>query len=247
MDDNVNNNNVFSERNGLGEVSPTGSAPRAGEVYVVEDDALLRHTILRTLRGAQVMAHAYDRAAAFLDHAPRLPPGCLVTDLRMPGMDGLELIRRVRAAGLPFSTILMTGNADIRIAVEAMKAGASDFVEKPFEGATLITAIERALQGRPAARPRDAARDALWLAAITARERQVLEGVVDGLTSKMIARHLGISVRTVEVYRSNLMRKTGAATRSELVRRALVAWGGAGDEGFRGLGDRSGGARTTGV
>ena len=225
MSKNFNNNNVFGERDHISEPPPSYlAAPdeRSREVYVVEDDDALRRTIVRILHRAQLTPHAYERATDFLDDAPGLPAGCLVTDFNMPGVDGLELIRRVRAARLPFSAILITGEAYVRLAVDAMKTGASDVLEKPFDGETLLHAITRALKAGPAAIRGEGAREAPWVAALTRREREVLEGVVAGGTNKVIARSLHISPRTVEVYRASLMRKTGAATFSELVQRAVA-------------------------
>ena len=242
MSKNFNNNNMFVEHAPMGPAMLADERPeaRVGEVYVVEDDPALRRTLQRLLRGAELMTRSYDRASDFLEDAPRLAAGCLVTDLSLPGMDGLELIRRVQAGGLPFSTILITGHADVRLAVEAMRAGASDFIEKPFVGEALLHAVARALKAGPA-RPRgEDAGDVRWLAALTAREREVLDRVVAGATNKAIARELRISPRTVEVYRASLMRKTGSATLSELVRRALVNGVGQGPR----IGNPSGGTWT---
>jgi two-component system response regulator FixJ len=233
--ENLSNNNMFGEQ-----ITPVALPERllrlTGEVYVVEDDEALRRSIRRALHGAQLSARTYDRAADFLEEAPRLPGGCLVADLSMPGMGGLELIRRVQAARLPFSAVLITGQADVRLAVEAVKAGANDLIEKPFTNEALLDAVARALV--TAAAPRGERPASVgWLAQLTARERQVLQGVVEGDTNKVIARRLRISPRTVEAYRASLMRKTGAATLADLVRRTLIA--------VAGVGGRSGGPPTT--
>src|SRR5689334_8126580 len=209
---NLNNTDMVNEN--PPPFGPSSWPDAAGEVYVVEDDAALRRSILRAIRAAKLAARTYERAADFLEDAPHLPGGCLVTDFSMPGMDGLELIRRVRAARMPFSPILITGHADVRLAVEAMKAGAADFIEKPFTSEALLESIGRALQARDAdPRPARGARaDAGWLAQLTGREREVLQGVLDGDSNKVIARRLNISPRTVEAHRASLMRKTGVGS-----------------------------------
>jgi len=234
MTQNPSDNKIFG-----GLAASAGPSPRlfqeALDVYVVEDDADLRRAILRALRGAGLTARTYDRAADFLDEARELPAGCLVTDLAMPGMDGLELIRRVVAAGLPFNAILITGHADVRTAVDAMKAGASDFIEKPFSAEALLAAIERTRTSQAIPRPREPRVDLGWLAQLTEREREVLQGILHGDTNKTIARRLHISPRTVEAHRASLMRKTGAPTLADLVRRTFIAVAGVADNG----GDRA--------
>jgi two-component system response regulator FixJ len=191
----------------------------AGAVHVVEDDPDLQRSLVRMLRSAGLQAHAYDRAADFLENAPRLPAGCVLTDFSMPGMDGLELIRRIQAAGFPFASILITGHAQVRLAVDAMRAGASDFIEKPFTEGVLLEAVRRALERRS----QTGGRPSQTLEGLTPREDEVLRGVLAGQTNKLIARALRISPRTVEAHRASLMRKAGAATLSDLVRIALLA------------------------
>jgi len=193
------------------------------EVYVIDDDEAIRRSLSFLLRTSGLVARTYETAEAFIAEAPNLPGGCVITDVRMPGIDGIELVRRLAAAKLPLSAIVITGHGDIALAVEAMKAGAVDFIEKPFKEELLLRAVERALAGGT---PPDAAarqRDSTALDALSPRERQVLEGVVAGKTSKVIARDLDISPRTVEVHRAGMMMKTGAKSLSELVRMALLA------------------------
>jgi two-component system response regulator FixJ len=198
-----------------------------GEVYVIDDDDALRGALKRMLRGADFLVRTYASGAEFLEDAARLPPGCVIADLRMPGMDGLELIHRIVAAGLPFRAIMITGDADVSLAVEVMKAGAVDFVPKPFDGPALLTAVRRALNRLPAASAssRSVGRFREALARVTPRERDVLRGLVDGKTNKSIARELAISPRTIEAHRANLMKKLGVETFPELVRLSVLAEG----------------------
>ncbi|THD62174.1 response regulator FixJ [Phenylobacterium sp.] len=197
----------------------------SSEVYVVDDDEAIRRSLAFLLRTAGITSHTYESAEIFLAQARDLPPGCVVTDVRMPGVDGIELVRRLGEEKLPLSTIVMTGHGDIALAVEAMKAGAVDFIEKPFKDEVMLGAVQKALvvDGRTA--QDDSAKQAYQQAFVTLsrREREVLEQVVAGKTSKVIAYDLGISPRTVEVYRAGMMMKTGAKSLSELVRMALLA------------------------
>jgi two-component system response regulator FixJ len=166
-------------------------------------------------------------ATAFLDTLPDVQDGCVVTDVRMPGIDGIELLKRLKAKGVALPVIVMTGHGDIALAVAAMKAGAVDFIEKPFEDDVLIAAIRMALSRRAGDRERASHGAAVRerLALLSARERQVLDGLVAGKANKVIAHDLGISARTVEIYRANLMTKMNADSLSALVRMALLESG----------------------
>jgi len=220
---NLNNTDMVNEN--PPPFGPSSWPDAAGEVYVVEDDAALRRSILRAIRAAKLAARTYERAADFLEDAPHLPGGCLVTDFSMPGMDGLELIRRVRAARMPFSPILITGHADVRLAVEAMKAGAADFIEKPFESELILRLVRACLEENDEAVDANAkvVRVRRRLESLTARERQVLELIIAGSSNKQIAAALAISPRTVEIYRANVMSKMRADSLSDLVRMTLAA------------------------
>jgi two-component system, LuxR family, response regulator FixJ len=170
-------------------------------------------------------ARSFASAQDFLDAVPWLAPGCLVADVRMPGIDGLELLRRLTERAMPFPAVMISGYADIPMAVRAIKIGAIEFVEKPFSEETILGSVARA-QDRLArsgeeTNAADAARARLAL--LTEREREVLEGLVAGLPNKTLAYDLGISVRTVENYRARIMEKMQAPNLSHLVRLALVA------------------------
>jgi two-component system response regulator FixJ len=192
-------------------------------VHVIDDDADVRQSLafLLSTTGLAVQVHA--SANAFLKVLSEVQEGCIVTDVRMPGVDGIELQRQLRAAGVKWPVIVMTGHGDIALAVEAMKAGAVDFIEKPFDDNVLIAAIKAAIARRGGDRERNAkageVRDRMKL--LSERERQVMEGLVAGKPNKIIAHDLGISARTVEVYRANVMTKMHAGSVSELVRLAM--------------------------
>ena len=177
------------------------------------------------LAAAGFSVQAFESAASFLDALPSGQAGCLVTDVRMPGMNGIELLKHLRRENAGLSVVIMTGHGDVPMAVEAMKLGAVDFVEKPFEDERLIDTIRTALAGGTEPTLGDAASMliASRVASLSPRERQVMEGLVAGLSNKAIARDYDISPRTVEVYRANLMTKMQAANLSELVRMALRA------------------------
>ncbi len=196
-------------------------------VHVVDDDADVRQSLVFLLSTAGHAVRVYDSAIAFLDAADGAQEGCLVTDIRMPGMDGLELQRRLKAMGLGLPVIVITGHGDIQLAVEAMKAGAVDFIEKPFNDEALLGAIDFALarHGKNVQHEAQIAGIRSRLNGLTEREQQVLGGLVAGHPNKIIAFDLGISARTVEVYRANVMTKMQADSLSELVRMVLLEQG----------------------
>jgi len=195
-----------------------------GVVHVIDDDSAMRESIEFLLRTAKIRAFTYESAAAFLDALPRGGTGCVVTDVRMPGMSGLELLRKLKELEVVLPVIVITGHGDVPLAVEAMKSGASDFIEKPFDDEALLTSVRAALKVQDGQAEQQAAKAAIAerVGSLSVRERQVLEGLVAGLPNKTIAYDLGISPRTVEIYRANVMTKMRAASLSELVRMALI-------------------------
>ncbi len=196
-------------------------------VHVIDDDEAMRQSLTFLLETAGLKSCAYASALPFLDALPLSEPACVVTDIRMPDMSGIELLRKLRADKHDVPVIVITGHGEVPLAVEAMKLGAADFIEKPFADEALIEAVREAMARHAAAeevgRERTAASERM--ATLSARERQVLEGLVAGSPNKVIANDLGISPRTVEVYRANLMAKMRAGSLSELVRMALLAEG----------------------
>ena len=200
----------------------------AGEmpvVHVIDDDEAMRDSLGFLLDIEGFTTRLYPSAEAFLEGIAELQGGCILTDVRMPGMSGLDLVRKVRELGVTAPVVVMTGHGDVPLAVEAMKAGARDFIEKPFSDEVLLRALRAACESRGEEEFADAARlDAeSKLSALSPRERDVLLGVVAGKANKVIAFELDISPRTVEVYRANLMTKTGARNMSDLMRLALAA------------------------
>lgn len=194
-------------------------------VHVVDDDVDVRKSLGFLLATADFAVRLHESATSFLASAPREIRGCVVTDVRMPGIDGIELLRQLRSRGHVVPVIVMTGHADVALAVQAMKEGAADFIEKPFDDQVLIDAIHSALANRShatAAHPQ-AAEIRKNLSALSQREHQVLDALVSGLPNKTIAYDLGISPRTVEIHRANVMSKMGAGSLSHLVRMALIA------------------------
>lgn len=194
-------------------------------IHVIDDDEAMRQSLAFLLESAGLAVQAYDSAVSFLETLDQLAPGCIVTDIRMPGTSGLELVRRLRERGVALPVIVITGHGDVPLAVEAMKAGVADFLEKPFEDEALLDAINEVLHQKGASREETAETRRLKeiFDALSPREQQVLEGVVDGKMNKTIAFELGISPRTVEVYRANMMSKTGARGLSELIRMVMLA------------------------
>lgn len=198
--------------------------PSDGPVHVIDDDSAMRESLAFLLAAAQVKVQTHDSALAFLDVLPTLKGGCIVTDVRMPGMSGIELLRHLRELKVSIPVIIITGHGDVPLAVEAMKFGAADFIEKPFDDEVLLAAVRGALDNRSKDDEQQAVRAAITdrLAGLSNRERQVLEGLVAGQPNKTIAYDLGISPRTVEIYRANVMTKMEAGSLSDLVRMALI-------------------------
>jgi two-component system response regulator FixJ len=198
--------------------------PESNHVHIIDDDEAVRDSLSFLLRTANFKVVAHRSATHFLESLVGDIDGCVITDVRMPDMSGLDLLRRLRAASCTVPVIVITGHGDIQLAVEAMKAGAIDFLEKPFDDERLLTAVRGALLARQADSEREGRRHAIGarLDSLSQRERQVLDGLVAGLPNKTIAHDLGISPRTVEVYRANLMTKMQAGSLSELVRMVLL-------------------------
>jgi two-component system, LuxR family, response regulator FixJ len=193
------------------------------EVYVVDDDPAMRDSLAFLLESAGFSIELFESALSFVEILPGAASGCVLTDVRMPGMDGLELLRHIKDSKPSLSVVVMTGHGDIPLAVQAMKLGATDFVEKPFEDQRLIDAIRQAL-AITAPRIDEVAKGALELIeTLSARERQVMEGLANGLSNKTIARNYEISPRTVEVYRANVMTKLQANSLSDVVKIAIRA------------------------
>lgn len=194
-------------------------------IHVIDDDTAMRESLAFLLDVNGYKPRVHESAGAFLNEAIADTPCCIVSDIRMPGMNGIELVRKLKSQGSMCPVILITGHGDVALAVEAMKAGAVDFIEKPFDDEILLNAIRSALAARPDAAVESSARKEAEarLAELSPRERDVLQGLVAGKINKVIAHDLSISPRTVEVYRANLMAKTGARSMSELMRIALAA------------------------
>lgn len=199
--------------------------PETQTVYIVDDDDAARQSLEFLLKSHKLTVQAYESAIAFLEELPNIKSGCVVTDVRMPGMSGIELLKRLKSKANPVPVIVITGHGDVPLAVEAMKYGAADFLEKPFDDELLLGAVRSALNrlGKDGKREAERAEILDKLATLSTRERQVLEGLVAGNPNKVIAYNLTISPRTVEIYRANVMAKMAAASLSDLVRKAVIA------------------------
>lgn len=193
-------------------------------VHVIDDDDAVRESLEFLLKSAKIDVRTYESANAFFQSVSS-DSGCIVTDVRMPGLSGVDLLRQLKARGSTMPVIVITGHGDIQLAVEAMKIGASDFLEKPFDDEVLLASIKSALGQVEKDAKRETERSDLnnRVASLSPRERDVLEGLVAGKPNKIIAFDLGISPRTVEIYRANVMTKMDAGSLSELVRMALLA------------------------
>ena len=194
-------------------------------VHLVDDDEAIRRSVGFMLKTSGFHVRTYESGVELLKGAPSLEPGCVLLDIRMPGMDGLEVQTALRDKGVTHPVIIMTGHGDVSLAVQAMKAGAVDFIEKPFEKAVLLSAIEHGVERlkKSAANLDRADEAAVKLQALTPREREVLDGLARGLPNKTIAYDLGISPRTVEIHRANVMSKLGVRSLSEALRIAFAA------------------------
>jgi two-component system, LuxR family, response regulator FixJ len=194
-------------------------------VHVIDDDEAVRQSLEFLLRTSGMTARTYDSASSFLSALPAIEGGCVITDVRMPDITGIELLKRLGEMQIALPVIVITGHGDVPLAVEAMKYGAVDFLEKPYDDELLLGSVRAALDRAHQNAARDARRAEVEarLSALTNREREVLEGLVAGKPNKIIAFDLAISPRTVEIYRANVMTKMGAASLSDLVRMALVS------------------------
>ena len=194
-------------------------------VHLIDDDEAVRISVSFVLDMNDLPAKTYASAEEFLAVAEAIKGGCVVTDVRMPGMSGLDLVKRLKERGVALPVIVITGHGDVPLAVEAMRAGVIDFIEKPFDDEALLRSIRMALdvQLETDVHAQERQRFEQVLATLSGRETEVLRGVIAGKMNKVIAFELGISPRTVEVYRANVMSKTHANGLSELVRIALLA------------------------
>lgn len=193
-------------------------------IHIVDDDPAVRDSLRFVLESANWRVREFESALALLQDIASLEQGLIVTDVRMPGMSGLDLVTKLKELGVTFPVIVLTGHADVAMAVEAMKAGVSDFIEKPFDDETLLGAVEMALNRFASDVGDRAEREAIEerVASLTAREKDVFDAIVAGESNKSAAQKLGISPRTVEIYRANVMEKMRARSISDLVRMALV-------------------------
>jgi two-component system response regulator FixJ len=194
-------------------------------VYVIDDDEGARHSLEFLLDCAGIRVRSFPSADAFLESAPPLAGACIVTDVRMPGRSGIELVEEMKHGGASAPVIVITGHADVPLAIQAMRAGVADFIEKPFDDAVMLGAIRKALADRAGGDAAEAERNAVreHIALLSPREREVMDGLVAGEANKAIAFDLGISARTVEVYRANVMMKMQARTLSDLVLMVTIA------------------------
>lgn len=194
-------------------------------IHIVDDDEAIRRSLSFMLKTAGYPVQLYADGESFLKAADHVEEGCVLLDVRMPGIDGMEVQRRLRARGIMLPVVIMTGHGDVDLAVAAMKAGATDFLEKPFEKAALIDCLSSAGEAALAERGLSARRAEAQarLNVLTDREREVLEGLVAGLPNKTIAYDLGISPRTVEIHRANLMQKLDVKSLADALRIAFQA------------------------
>lgn len=204
---------------------PPESKALRSTVYVIDDDEAVRRAVTMLLRSAGIDAETYPSGLAFLDSLPRLGKGlaeCVLTDIRMPELDGIELLHRLKAHDFHRPVVVMTAHGDVSTAVRAMKAGAVDFIEKPFDDAALLSTVGRALETASAPEAdKNALEAAARLAALSPREREVLERLMAGKPNKAVARDLGLSPRTVEIHRARLLARLEVGSLAEAVRLAV--------------------------
>ncbi|MEP7131060.1 MAG: response regulator [Sphingomicrobium sp.] len=196
-------------------------------VHLVDDDLSVQRSVGFMLKTSGLQVRTYGSGAQLLERRAELDEGCILLDIRMPGMDGLEVQQALQEKGVALPVIIMTGHGDVSLAVKAMKAGAVDFIEKPFEKIALLAALDEAFRRLSLKEAtQDRKKDAeIRLYALTPRERDVLDGLAQGLPNKTIAFDLGISARTVEIHRANLMAKLHSRSLSEVLRIAFAARG----------------------
>ena len=200
-------------------------SPPDRTVFVVDDDAAALDSLVMLLKSDGLITRGFASAHDFLAQFDPEARGCVITDLRMPSMDGIELIRALKAAGCILPVIVITGHADVSRAVDAMKAGATDFLEKPYESEQILRAVRAGLEENDAAVDAEADRLRIQrrMESLTVRERQVLDLIMEGASNKVIAARLAISPRTVEIYRANVMSKMRADSLSDLIRSTITA------------------------
>lgn len=198
--------------------------PNNPVVHVIDDDEAAQQSLTFLLGTSQFVARAHESAKAFLDALPAIESGCVITDVRMPDIDGIELLRRLRNQKIGWPVIVITGHADVPLAVEAIKQGAADFIEKPYDAEVLLEAVKSAFSSFERGAKREAEKVEIQdrITSLSGRERQVLDSLVAGHPNKIIAYNLQISDRTVEIYRANVMTKMQATSLSHLVRLALI-------------------------
>jgi len=201
------------------------TSPTDRTVFVVDDDAAALDSLVMLLKSDGLTTRGFASAHDFLAQFDTELRGCVITDLRMPSMDGIELIKALKAAGCILPVIVITGHADVSRAVDAMKAGATDFLEKPYESEQILRAVRAGLEENDAAVDAGADRVRIQrrMDSLTARERQVLDLIMEGASNKVIAAKLAISPRTVEIYRANVMSKMRADSLSDLIRSTITA------------------------
>ncbi|ATY33548.1 response regulator FixJ [Sphingomonas psychrotolerans] len=194
-------------------------------VHIIDDDEGVRSSLAFLLDCSEIPTHTYESAAQFLKIVPTMQRGCIITDVRMPEMNGLELLARLKSLGVPDPVIVITGHADVPMAIQALHAGVSDFIEKPFSDEVILLAVRSALAKQHNREEIQVERDQIdkRISTLSAREREVMDRLIEGKANKVIAYDLSISARTVEVYRANVMTKMQARTLSELVRMVMIA------------------------